>query len=134
MNIPCQVSAFEAEEVGVEHLLREIKDLNIKSLENQLKDKVNGLLLLKEKILVLENYLDDAINDKIVADQSLVLEIQRILMHLGKVSDEESLRQISLLTNENYEMLYMNSVVSSVMKLHDFIDNKIETREKEIKA
>ena len=55
-------------------------------------------------------------------------------MQLGKVSDEESLWQISLLTNENYEMLYMNAVASSVMKLHDFIDNKVEAREKELKA
>lgn len=31
-NISCSVSAFEAEEVGVEHLVREIKDLNMDSL------------------------------------------------------------------------------------------------------
>jgi len=31
-NLTCFVSAFEPEEVGVEHLVREIKDLNMNSL------------------------------------------------------------------------------------------------------
>jgi len=33
-NLTCYVSAYEAEEVGVEHLVREIKDLNMNSLQN----------------------------------------------------------------------------------------------------
>jgi 26S proteasome regulatory subunit N8 len=46
VNIPCKVSAYEAEEVGVEHLLREIKNLDINSLENKIKDKVASLTTL----------------------------------------------------------------------------------------
>lgn len=52
-------------------------------------------------------------------------------MQLGKVSDEDSVKEIQQVTNESYQMLYMNSIVSSVMKLHDFINNKIEIKFKE---
>lgn len=49
-NLPCSVSAFEAEEVGVEHLVREIKDLNMNSLRSKLSSKVNSLLALNKKV------------------------------------------------------------------------------------
>jgi 26S proteasome regulatory subunit N8 len=32
MHIPTTIEAFEAEEVGVEHLLREIKDINVNTV------------------------------------------------------------------------------------------------------
>lgn len=57
VNIPCKVSAYEAEEVGVEHLLREIKNLDINSLENKIKDKVASLNTLQNKIKIMEDYL-----------------------------------------------------------------------------
>ena len=35
MHVPSSVEAFEPEEVGVEQLLRDIKDVTISSLSNQ---------------------------------------------------------------------------------------------------
>lgn len=72
VNIPCKVSVYEAEEVGVEHLLREIKNLDINSLENKIKDKVASLTTLQNKIKVMEDYLQDVYDGKVTADQSLV--------------------------------------------------------------
>lgn len=37
VHIPSSVEAFEPEEVGVEHLLREIKDISLDSLSNKVK-------------------------------------------------------------------------------------------------
>lgn len=47
------MSAFEAEEVGVEHLVREIKDLNMDSLQSKMTGKMNSLVALGEKIKVI---------------------------------------------------------------------------------
>lgn len=49
-NIPATVSAYEAEEVGVEHLVREIKDLNMDTLKTKLNNKVQSLVALQQKI------------------------------------------------------------------------------------
>ena len=38
VHIPSTVEAFEPEEVGVEHLLREIKDISLDSLSNKVWD------------------------------------------------------------------------------------------------
>jgi hypothetical protein len=34
-----------------------------------MKDKINTLLLMKDKIKTLEDYLEDCINDRVFADQ-----------------------------------------------------------------
>jgi 26S proteasome regulatory subunit N8 len=43
MHIPSSVEAFEAEEVGVEHLLREIKDVTTGELGTQVSQKLKSL-------------------------------------------------------------------------------------------
>lgn len=63
-SISCSVSAFEAEEVGVEHLLREIRDLDFNSLKNQLSTKVKSLSQLQRKIDIIVNYINDVESGK----------------------------------------------------------------------
>ena len=41
--------AYEAEEVGVEHLLRDVNDPSVSTLANQIKHKVAALAGLKER-------------------------------------------------------------------------------------
>ncbi len=59
VNIPCSVSAYEAEEVGVEHLVREIKDLSMNSLKSKLNSKLKSLYYLSQKVENMENYLEE---------------------------------------------------------------------------
>ena len=46
IHVPSTVGATEAEEVGVEHLLRDIKDASQGQLSKQVIDKINGLKAL----------------------------------------------------------------------------------------
>jgi len=42
-HVPSIISAFDSEEVGVEHLLRDVKDTNMVTLTNSLNKKILGL-------------------------------------------------------------------------------------------
>ena len=57
-NVACSISAYEAEQVGVEHLLREIKDLNRNSVKSRLLNKVGSLVALNTKIGKIVKYLE----------------------------------------------------------------------------
>lgn len=50
IHVPSTVGATEAEEVGVEHLLRDIKDASQGQLSKQVIDKINGLKALAGKL------------------------------------------------------------------------------------
>ena len=44
--------------MGVEHLVREIKDLNMDSLKNKINNKVKSLLALEKKLKIIVQYLE----------------------------------------------------------------------------
>ena len=52
------VGATEAEEVGVEHLLRDIKDASQGQLSKMVIDKLNGLRTLANKLADMKEYLE----------------------------------------------------------------------------
>jgi len=58
------VGATEAEEVGVEHLLRDIKDASQGQLSKMVIDKLNGLRTLANKLVEMKDYLEGVISDK----------------------------------------------------------------------
>jgi|TARA_B110000285_G_C15011773_1_gene556829 26S proteasome regulatory subunit N8 len=58
------VGATEAEEVGVEHLLRDIKDASQGQLSKMVIDKINGLRTLANKLTDMKEYLEGVISDK----------------------------------------------------------------------
>ena len=49
-HVPCQMGALEAEEVGVEHLLRDMNDPTISTVASLIQGKMAGLATLTEKL------------------------------------------------------------------------------------
>ena len=60
--MPSSIGATEAEEVGVEHLLRDIKDASQGQLSKKVGDKVAGLKVLASKLQEMQEYLTKVIS------------------------------------------------------------------------
>jgi hypothetical protein len=56
-HIPSEIGAEEAEEVGVEHLLRDIKDTTVGTLSQRITNQLLGLKGLHEQIREIRDYL-----------------------------------------------------------------------------
>ena len=56
-HLPSEIGAFEAEEIGVEHLLRDIKDTTISTLTQDVESKVSSLRSLLSHIELMAAYL-----------------------------------------------------------------------------
>ena len=48
-HVASSIGAYEAEEVGVEHLLRDVNDATVSTLANQIKHKMTSLSTLRER-------------------------------------------------------------------------------------
>lgn len=57
MHVPTEVEAEEAEEIGVEQLLREISDTNVGSLGNRVSDQIQSLRGLGTRLQEIKEYL-----------------------------------------------------------------------------
>ena len=57
-HVPSEIGAEEAEEVGVEHLLRDIKDTTVGSLSQRVTNQLMGLKGLHAQLSEIHTYLE----------------------------------------------------------------------------
>jgi len=79
------VAALEAEEVGVEHLLRDIKNATASTFAVQVTDRIRALRTLAAALLDIRNYMDDVISGKLPHNQDILNNLQNIVNGLGIV-------------------------------------------------
>jgi len=58
-HLPSEVGAYESEEVGVEHLLRDINDPSVSTVGAKVRSKIAGLRGLQERLETIAAYLRD---------------------------------------------------------------------------
>ena len=75
-HVPSEVGAYEAEEVGVEHLLRDINDPSVSSLAGEAKHKLAGLRGLVAKLGEISAYLGAVLDDKLPINHEIMYSIQ----------------------------------------------------------
>ena len=132
-RILCQVAAYEAEEVGVEHLVREIKDLNMDTLKTKLNNKAASLLALERKIGTIVKYIEDVIADRRKPDPQILLVLHEIISRLPKTMSADFKKTLSENVNDNYLTLFTSSLVKGVIGVHSLLNNRIKNLE-EMKA
>jgi len=127
-HIPSEIGAYEAEEVGVEHLLRNITDTSSGSVADQVKAKLASLHSLKKRMEQINKYLDNVIAGKVPPNHQIMYNIQDILNLCPDLLDETLIKSMSVANNDNMLVVYLASIVRSILALHNLIDNKINNK------
>jgi hypothetical protein len=60
-HLPSEIGAEEAEEIGVEHLLRDIKDQTVSTLAERVSTKLNSLRGLKSRLDEIYQYREPSL-------------------------------------------------------------------------
>jgi len=127
-HLPSVIGALEAEEVGVEHLLRDVKDTNISTLATKINDKISSLKSLISRLIEMNQYLDNVQNNKLPVNNTIIRQIQEIFNLLPNLKDKNLQKSFMIKTNDNMLSIYLASLIRSVTALHDLINNKLEFR------
>jgi 26S proteasome regulatory subunit N8 len=149
VHVPTTLGAVEAEEVGVEHLLRDIHDPTISTIASMIQEKVVGLQTLHSKLLVCQQYIQSCIsqsttttnadgtttttttNAKSVAqiNPTILSNLQTIISLLPNtiaITDQLHHRSMMQQTNDMYMSMYIAALIRTVMAIHDLINNQIK--------
>mmetsp|Transcript_23178 Transcript_23178/g.32652 ORF Transcript_23178/g.32652 Transcript_23178/m.32652 type:complete len:371 (+) Transcript_23178:265-1377(+) len=130
VHVPSLIDAMEAEEVGVEHLLRDINDPTISTVSNLIHAKLSGLHSLSEKLTEMKHYLQAVSSGKITrVNQEIMANMQKILNLLPNLNVETLVRSMQVKTNDMHMVIYLSSLIRSVIALHDLVNNKIKYNE-----
>jgi len=126
-----QLVPKKLKKVGVEHLLRDIKDQTAGTLSQRITDQVLGLRGLGSQLADVERYLREVAAGQLPVNHAVVYYIQEMLNLLPDVTKPEFVDAHNLQTNDQLMSVYLGSLVRTVIALNNLIDNKLELREKQ---
>lgn len=131
IHVQSSIGASEAEEIGVEHLLRDIKDASQGTLSKRVSDKLVGLKVLAGKLKEMRVYLEKVVEGKLAYNQQIINNYQDIFNLLPNLRVEEMVRSFSVKSNDYMYVIYVSGLIRSILSLHDLINNKINAKEVE---
>lgn len=132
-HIGSEIGAEEAEEVGVEHLLRDIKDTTYGSLSQRITNQLHGLKGLLANMQAIGAYLDKVVAGQLPINHAIIYLLQDIFNLLPNTGTETFVKSSFVKTNDELLVVYLASLVRSVIALHNLISNKITNRDSERK-
>jgi 26S proteasome regulatory subunit N8 len=99
-HLPSEIGAEEAEEIGVEHLLRDIKDTTVSTLAERVSAKLASLKGLKARLEDIHTYLKAVADGKLPVNHEITYLMQEIFNLLPNLNVEELVRSFSIKTND----------------------------------
>merc|ERR1712087_492925 len=128
LHVQSTVGAFEAEEVGVEHLLRDIKNASASTLAVRVGDKIAALKGLSMRLAEISKYLQSVYYGKLPMNQEIIYQLQEVFNLLPDQDSEELVKSFAMETNDMMLSLYLGSILRSTIALHNLINNKIKNK------
>lgn len=132
-HVATEIGAEEAEEVGVEHLLRDVKDTTVGTLSQRITSQLMGLKGLHQKLQDMQVYLKKVVAGELPMNHEITYQLQDIFNLLPDVTNPCFVRSLQVNTNDQMLVMYIASVIRSVIALHNLINNKLANKEAEKK-
>ncbi|KAF8825642.1 maintenance of mitochondrial structure and function-domain-containing protein [Lentinula edodes] len=124
LHCPSAIEAEEAEEIGVEHLLRDIKDSTTTTLATRVSEQLSSLRGLQSRLSDVQKYLADVAAGTMPVNHQIVYHLQDALNLLPDLADADTTQSFATSTNDELLVVYLSSLLRAVIALHALVDNK----------
>lgn len=124
LHVPSAIEAEEAEEIGVEHLLRDIKDSTTTTLATRVSEQLASLRGLQSRISDIQKYLADIVAGRMPVNHQIIYHLQDALNLLPDLSDPSMTTSFASSANDELLVVYLSSLLRAVIALHALVDNK----------
>lgn len=127
-HVPSSMGAEEAEEVGVEHLLRDIKDTSVGSLSQQVSNQLSGLKGLRTQLNHIVSYLQKVQSKELPVNTDVISNLQDIFNLLPNINAPAFTDSMTTQTNDQLLVVCLSTMVRSILSMHNLIDNKLRSK------
>jgi len=152
------IQAEEAEEIGVEHLLRDIRDVAVGTLSARITSQLQSLQGLHLRLRDIGTYLGKVANGELPVNHAILGNLQDVFNLLPGLSApaapgksnasamnghaangttaplekpaNELARAMSVKTNDQLMSIYLSSLIRAITAFHDLIENKIQNKQR----
>lgn len=149
MHTPSIIEAEEAEEIGVEHLLRDIRDVAVGTLSTRITSQLQSLQGLHLRLRDIGQYLQKVLDGALPVNHAILGNLQDVFNLLPNLStpktsshipngteappsqNSELAHAMSIKTNDQLMAIYLSSLIRAITAFHDLIENKIQNRQQQ---
>lgn len=138
VHTPSIIEAEEAEEIGVEHLLRDIRDVAVGTLSTRITNQLQSLQGLHLRLRDISAYLQKVLDGQLPVNHAILGNLQDVFNLLPNLStpksgasDGELSHAMSIKTNDQLMAIYLSSLIRAITAFHDLIENKIQNRQQQ---
>lgn len=114
--------------VKVLSLYRDIQDKTIGTLSQRINTQAHGLQGLQRHMEEIQHYLEKVIVGQLPLNNPILYLLQDMFNLLPNLNLEEFTRAFAIKTNDQMIVIYIGSIVRSVIALHNLITNKVANR------
>ncbi|KAG5470008.1 hypothetical protein LSCM4_02698 [Leishmania orientalis] len=123
-NIPTHLGAEEAEEIGIEHLLRDLTDSTITTLSTQVQERELSLLHLCKVLQQIEEYLRDVGNAVMPISEDVLEVLQELISLQPEIYARRSSTEMIRHTNDEAIATFLAAIARCIGALHGVIMNR----------
>lgn len=148
VHTPSIIEAEEAEEIGVEHLLRDIRDVAVGTLSTRITSQLQSLQGLHLRLRDIGQYLQKVLEGTLPVNHAILGNLQDVFNLLPNLStpkssshapnggdapakNSELAHAMSIKTNDQLMAIYLSSLIRAITAFHDLIENKIQNRQQQ---
>ncbi|PKS13094.1 hypothetical protein jhhlp_000435 [Lomentospora prolificans] len=138
VHTPSVIEAEEAEEIGVEHLLRDIRDVAAGTLSTRITNQLQSLQGLHLRLREIGAYLQKVLDKELPVNHAILGNLQDVFNLLpnltapkgdGKPGVSELSHAMGVKTNDQLMSIYLSSLIRAITAFHDLIENKIQNKQ-----
>merc|ERR1712072_631988 len=147
VHTPSTIEAEEAKEIGVEHLLRDIRDVAVGTLSTRVTAQLQSLQGLHLRLRDIGQYLQKVLDGSLPVNHAILGNLQDVFNLLPNLStpkasshipngvdapvqnNSELAHAMSIKTNDQLMAIYLSSLIRAITAFHDLIENKIQNRQ-----
>ena len=127
LHAPSTIVAEESEEIGVEHLLRDIRDTTtVGSLSSRVTHQLQSLRGLSSRLNEIKGYLEAVARGDLPVNHQIIYNLQDIFNLLPDLDKSDSSKSFSIAQNDQLLVVYLSSLIRSVIALHGLVNNRAE--------
>ncbi|EOB13672.1 26S proteasome non-ATPase regulatory subunit 7 [Nosema bombycis CQ1] len=120
-HVNAKIEAEEAEEVGVEHLIRDIREEDTGSSKEKIKTIKESIRTYEKSLEIIEDYIQKTIEGNVKYNHEIFYLLQDILYSIPYLTGS---------LDEYQSNTYLSELIKSVVSLHDLSKNRMENDQK----
>ena len=109
----------------------DIRNMTVGSLSQRISNQLMGLKGLAKSLRNIRSYLEKVLTAKLPLNHQILSHIQDMFNLLPDVTNEDLIKSISVQTNDEMLLVYLSSLIRSIVALHNLILNKIQNSDAE---